>query len=128
MERLFSLFPFLIPVQATCRPHRFESEDGREQLVSNQALAGLCKIFQDNIECVLLNACHTETQVDVIVEHISYAIGTSKEILDKAAYWFAVGFYKALVREQSIETCYDWGFNTVQVNMPDVNILAEYSK
>ncbi|MEM8718215.1 MAG: hypothetical protein AAGE84_02745, partial [Cyanobacteria bacterium P01_G01_bin.39] len=23
LERLFSLFPFLIPVQATCRPHRF---------------------------------------------------------------------------------------------------------
>ncbi|MEM9276025.1 MAG: NACHT domain-containing protein [Cyanobacteria bacterium P01_F01_bin.143] len=54
--------------------------------------------------------------------------GTSREILDKAAYWFAVGFYKALVREQSIETCYKWGCNAVQVNMPDVDIVAHVSE
>ena len=99
-----------------------------ETLVSNQALAGLFKIFKNEIECVLLNACHTEIQADVIGEHVEYVIGTSREILDKAAYWFAVGFYKALVREQSIETCYEWGCNAVQLNMPNVNMVPHISE
>ncbi|MEM8721776.1 MAG: NACHT domain-containing protein [Cyanobacteria bacterium P01_G01_bin.39] len=103
----------------------FENEEGEEQLVSNQALADLFRILGKDIECVLLNACHTETQVDLVVEHIPFAIGTSKEILDKAAYWFAVGFYKALVREQLIESCYEWGCNAVQLNMPDVKLVTE---
>ncbi len=106
----------------------FENDIKGEQLVSNQALSGLFKIFKDNVECVLLNACHTEVQADVIVEHVEYVIGTSREILDKAAYWFAVGFYKALVREQSIETCYEWGCNTVQLSMPNVNIVPHISE
>ncbi|MGK7899709.1 MAG: NACHT domain-containing protein, partial [Xenococcus sp. (in: cyanobacteria)] len=106
----------------------FESNTEGKQLVSNQALSGLFKIFKDNVECVLLNACHTEAQADVIVEHVEYVIGTSREILDKAAYFFAVGFYKALVREKSIETCYEWGCNTVQLSMPKVNIVPHSSE
>lgn len=103
----------------------FADEDGQEQLVSNKALADLFRILGKNIECVLLNACHTETQVDLVVEHIPFVIGTSKEILDKAAYWFAVGFYKALVREQPIESCYEWGCNAVEINMPNVKLVSE---
>ena len=103
----------------------FENEEGKEQLVSNQALADLFRILGKDIECVLLNACHTETQVDLVVEHIPFSIGTSREILDKAAYWFAVGFYKALVREQPIEICYEWGCNAVEINMPDVKLVSE---
>ena len=101
-----------------------ENAQGQQQFLTNEALSGLFKIFKDDIECVLLNACHTEVQADLIVEHIPYVIGTSREILDKAAYWFAVGFYKALIREQSIETCYEWGCNAVQLNMPNVNIVS----
>ena len=101
----------------------FENEIGNQQSVSNKALSGLFKIFKGEIKCVLLNACYTEVQADVIVEHVEYVIGTSREILDRAAYWFTVGFYKALAREQSIKKCYEWGCNAVQLNMPHVNIV-----
>ncbi|MEM9274345.1 MAG: NACHT domain-containing protein [Cyanobacteria bacterium P01_F01_bin.143] len=103
----------------------FVNEDGKEELVSNDALAELFRILGKDIECVLLNACHTETQVDLIVEHIPFAIGTSKEILDKAAYWFSIGFYKALVRKQPIEVCYEWGCNAVQIKMPNLKFVSE---
>lgn len=105
----------------------FESEDRGEQRVSYQAFSNLLKNSNSrkNIQCVLLNACHTKPLVDLIVEHIPYAIGTSKEILDKAAYWFAVGFYKALVREQSIETCCQWGCSAVESMMPNMNLVTE---
>ncbi len=39
-----------------------------------------------------------------------------------------MGFYKALVREQSIETCYEWGCNAVQLNMPNVNMVPHISE
>ncbi|MGK7896787.1 MAG: CHAT domain-containing protein, partial [Xenococcus sp. (in: cyanobacteria)] len=67
----------------------FESEDRGEQKVSYQAFSNLLKNSnsRENIQCVLLNACHTEPLVDLIVEYIPYAIGTSREILDMAAYW-----------------------------------------
>ncbi|MGK7898533.1 MAG: CHAT domain-containing protein [Xenococcus sp. (in: cyanobacteria)] len=50
----------------------FVNENGEEQLVSNQALTNIFRILGKDIECVLLNACHTETQVDLIVEHIPF--------------------------------------------------------
>ena len=106
----------------------FENREGVEQFLSNKALSDLFKNCGRHIECVLLNACHTEVQADIIVEHIPYVIGTSREILDKAAYYFAVGFYKGLVREQSIEVSHEWGYNSIQRNMPNVEIVFHPSK
>ena len=61
----------------------FENQEGVEQFLSNKALSNLFRNCGREIECVLLNACHTEVQADLIVEHIPYVIGTSREILDK---------------------------------------------
>ncbi|MGL5832769.1 MAG: NACHT domain-containing protein [Waterburya sp.] len=101
----------------------FENQAGGEQIVSNQALSSLFKIFRDDVKCVLLNACHTEVQADAIVEHIQYVVGTSREILDQAAYWFAVGFYRGLGYGKLIEQCYELGCNAVELQMPNVTIL-----
>lgn len=106
----------------------FENEAGGEQLVSNQALSSLFKIFRDDVNCVLLNACHTEVQVDAILEHIQYAIGTSREILDEAAYWFAVGFYRGLGYGESIEQCYELGCNAIELQMSNVTLLPSVSE
>lgn len=51
-----------------------------------------------------------------------------KKILDKAAYYFSVGFYKGLVREQSIEASYDWGYNSIQRNMPNIEIVSHIAE
>ena len=74
----------------------FEDETGKQQLVTGEALAGLFKQFNRQIECVLLNACYSEEQAKAIVQHIDYVIGMNKPIGDKAAIEFAVGFYDAL--------------------------------
>ena len=36
-----------------------EAESGKYQLVNNQALGGLFKLFDTKIECVMLNACYS---------------------------------------------------------------------
>ncbi|MBO3461965.1 CHAT domain-containing protein [Aetokthonos hydrillicola Thurmond2011] len=83
-----------------------EDETGNQRLVDKQALASLFELFADNIECVVLNACYSEVQASAIAQHISYVIGMSKEIDDKAAIKFATSFYSALSSGESVEFAY----------------------
>ena len=48
----------------------FENDQSGEQLVSNQALSGLFNLFGQDVECVLLNACHSQKQAEAIAKHI----------------------------------------------------------
>ena len=73
-----------------------EDGEGAEKLVSTFALSDLFKRFSDQVECVLLNACYSEQQADVIKDDINYVIGMSQAIKDDAAIVFARGFYQAL--------------------------------
>ena len=106
----------------------FESDRSGEQLVSNQALSGLFNLFGQNVECVLLNACTTGIQANAIGKHVPYVIGTSREILDRAAYFFAVGFYKALANEASIELCFARGCNAIEIELPNVKINSKIAE
>ena len=104
-----------------------ENDQSGEQLVSNQALSGLFNLFGQDVECVLLNACTTEVQADAIGKHVPYVIGTSREILDRAAYFFAVGFYKSLGNGESIEVSFARGCNAVELELPNVQIVSDVS-
>lgn len=95
----------------------FQDDEGREQFVSTEALSDLFKIFKQNVECALLNACNTDQQAEAIVEYIDYVIGISQEILDQAAYIFAVGFYQGLAYGTSIERSYELGCNAIQIQL-----------
>lgn len=86
-----------------------EDSDGMAQLVSADALSDLFQLFAGHVECVLLNACYSAHQAAAISEHIPYVIGMSKEIGDRAAIEFAVGFYDALGAGRSIEDAYRFG-------------------
>ena len=99
-----------------------------DKLLSNNALSGLFDIFGEEIECVLLNACTTEIQAGVIGKYVPYVIGTSREILDRAAYLFAVGFYEALGYGESIERCHQLGCNAVEIGLNQVKLLPEISE
>ena len=100
----------------------FHGNESGEQLFSNKALWKLFNLFGKNTECALLNACNTEIQADVILSHVPYVIGTSGEIPDKAAYWFAVGFYTALGWGKSIEFCFKVGELVIASNLPHLDI------
>lgn len=106
----------------------FENDSSGEQLVSNQALSGLFNLFGRDVECVLLNACKTGIQADAIGKHVPYVVGTSREILDRAAYFFAVGFYQALGSGDSIEVSFAKGCNAVELELPNVRIVCKIAK
>jgi len=90
-----------------------EDETGRLQYVSTAAIAELFELFSQRIECVILNACYSETQANAISQHVSYTIGMNKAIGDKAAIEFAVGFYSALAAGESIDFAYKLGCNSI---------------
>jgi hypothetical protein len=92
-----------------------ENNSGQVQLVSTEPLARLFGLFQDKIECVLLNACYSQTQAEAIHQHIDYVVGMNQAIGDVAAIEFAIGFYDALGAGRSYEDCFEVGCASVDL-------------
>jgi hypothetical protein len=93
----------------------FQDENGRERLLSTEILARIFNTFADEINCVVLNACDSDRQAEAIVVYINYVVGMSQPILDQAALIFAVGFYKGLASEKSIDKSYELGCIAIQI-------------
>lgn len=87
----------------------FENESGAAQTVRAEALAKLFERFKDKVECVLLNACYTDTQGEAIKKHIQYVIGMTEQIEDTAAIKFAANFYATLMAGRSYKDAYEFG-------------------
>jgi tetratricopeptide (TPR) repeat protein len=97
-----------------------ENEYGEKQLVSSESLAGLFKNFQEHVDCVVLNACYSEAQAEIIHEHINCVIGMNQSISDKAAIEFATGFYEALTNGANYKKSFDLGCNAIDLkNIPE---------
>ena len=93
----------------------FEDVTGNQKLVDASALDGLFELFADTVECVVLNACYSEIQAKAIANHINYVIGMSKEIGDKAAIEFAVGFYDGLGAGEDIKFAYKYACSAIRI-------------
>lgn len=95
----------------------FENDEGREQLVSTEALSNLFRLVPNHVECVLLSASYSELQANALVQHVNYVIGMRQNIRYKAAIAFSKGFYQALGYECSIEQSYEVGCNAIQLEI-----------
>jgi hypothetical protein len=93
----------------------FEDHSGKVLPIKPEALAALFEQFSGQVECVLMNACFSEAQAHAIGGHIPYVIGMNKQIGDKAAISFAIGFYQALGAGRSIEDAYKLGCVQIQL-------------
>ncbi|NET37694.1 MAG: CHAT domain-containing protein [Cyanothece sp. SIO1E1] len=92
-----------------------EDNKGQVRFVDTEALAGLFKLFSNQVECVILNACYSEVQAEAIAQYINYVIGMNQPIGDRAAIEFAVGFYNALGGGRSCKEAYEFGCNAIQM-------------
>lgn len=92
-----------------------EDNAGQMQLVSTQALAKLFDLFQQQVECVLLNACYSEEQATAIHQHIDCVVGMNQAIGDKAAIEFSIGFYTGLAAVRSYEDCFQMGCTSIDL-------------
>ena len=92
-----------------------ENNVGQMKLVSAQSLARLFRLFQDKVECVLLNACYSEVQAEAIHQHIDQVIGMSQALGDRAAIEFAVGFYDGLGAGRSYADAFEFGLSAIDL-------------
>lgn len=95
-----------------------EDAVGQCQSIPPHALASLFELVTDHVDCVLLNACYSETQMEAIAHHIPHVIGMKQAIGDRAAITFAVGFYKALGANRSVPEAYRFG--QVEIQLEDI--------
>ncbi|MBD2080630.1 AAA-like domain-containing protein [Leptolyngbya sp. FACHB-17] len=85
-----------------------EDDAGQPKTVRTDTLAKLFKL-QEQVTCVVLNACYSEVQANEIVQHIPHVIGMNQAIGDDAAREFAIGFYSALGAGEAIEAAFGYG-------------------
>jgi len=89
---------------------------GGTQLVPTKALADLFKLVADEVECVVLNSCHSEIQAKAIGAHIRYVVGMRSAIDDRTAIKFATFFYFALGSGYSVPRSFDAGCIAIEIH------------
>jgi hypothetical protein len=97
----------------------FEDSSGRAQKALPAALTDLFGELGDTVECVVLNACFSESQAQGIGRHVPYVIGMTKSVGDRAAIAFSVGFYQAVGAGIDIEGAFRLG--KVQIGLQGID-------
>ncbi len=97
-----------------------EDDAGNHKPVSPEGLAALFKLHAEYVNCVLLNACYSETSAHAISQYINYTIGMNQPIEDLAAIVFAQGFYDGLGYKNSdnqdnFQRAFDEGIVAIQM-------------
>jgi len=87
----------------------FQDRHGRAQLVSTAALEETFSAAGASVKLVVLNACYSEPQAEVLLAHVDCVVGMSGSIGDDAARSFAIGFYGGLGERESVAAAYKQG-------------------
>jgi hypothetical protein len=74
----------------------FEDDTGNIKLLGVDELAGILRLFKNDIRITFLNVCDSKPHAEAIAHDIDYVIGMDGEIRDKSAIVFAASFYQAL--------------------------------
>ena len=85
----------------------FHDDHGGHKLVTPEAVAATIATVTVSVKLVIFNACFSEIQSAMIVNHIPSAIGMSRPIGDVAAKIFAAQFYSSLGFGLSLESAFE---------------------
>lgn len=101
----------------------FENTSGKTNSADAESLAKLFHHFKDNLKCVVLNACYSKVQGEVIRQEIDYVVGMSSAVEDQSAANFAVAFYDAIFAGTDFRTAFDLGCTALNLNnLPDADV------
>ena len=93
----------------------FENPLGYVLTIPADALSRLFELVEDQVRCVVLNACFSAREAESIARHIDYVIGMNKAIGDEAAVKFSVGFYDAVLAGKSYEIAFKYGCSAIDL-------------
>src|SRR6185436_2206701 len=92
-----------------------ETDNGTSGAVGGQRLARLLGQFNQNLRCVVLNACYSEEQAHAIAQEIDCVVGMATAVADLAAIRFAAVFYEALASGSDVRAAFDLGRADIMV-------------
>lgn len=98
-----------------------EDEVGNGKEIPPKAIGNLFELFAEDINCVILNACYSESQAQEISKHISYVIGMNDAIPDKAAIEFSSAFYDAIGNGRDVEFAFKLA--RISIELFDIDAL-----
>jgi hypothetical protein len=96
--------------------------DATVKIVSGRALGDLFAKAGATVRLVVLNACHSATQVKAIVEHVDFVVGIDGAITDEAAQVFSVALYRALALGRPIKEAFELGVNALMLEGLDDDV------
>jgi WD40 repeat protein len=95
------------------RPSGVETDSnsqGQLREVSKSALVNVLRACDEgNLRLVVLNACHTRSQAEALIEIVDCVVSMNRTITDRAAIKFAASFYGALAFGKSVQRAFDQG-------------------
>lgn len=92
-----------------------ENELGGIALVSASALVNLAKLVAGTVECVVLNACFSAVQAAAMARHVPYVIGMSRQVEDRHAREFTLGFYMAIGAGEPVDRAFRYGCQLIEM-------------
>jgi CHAT domain-containing protein len=97
-----------------------QDEQGHPQPISVRALAMIVDAVARDARVIVLNACYTTAQAEVLRTKVECVVGMDGAIGDGAARAFAIRFYGALGNRKSIGNAVDQGIAALAAKqMPD---------
>lgn len=84
-----------------------EDEIGASRAVSPVALGRVFAGFGQWLQLVVLNACYSEVQAQVLVEKVDAVIGMADSVSDAAAIEFSASLYRAIGFGRSVKDAFD---------------------
>jgi hypothetical protein len=89
--------------------------NNRAAPVNRDAVAELLRVFSDRVRCVVLNACFSRPQAELIAQHVEATVGIPTPVGDSAAITFSETFYNALGHGEPLQNAFDLGRNAIRL-------------
>ena len=96
-----------------------QDENGLAHPIPVDALASLFAAADDNVRCVLLNACYSDDQAAAIAGHVSCVVGMSDAITDDMAIEFSPAFYRGLAYGRDVASAFALALNQIDLSGSD---------
>lgn len=97
----------------------FEDKHGASAPLSPELLGVVFSGFSDSVKCVVLNACWSESQAEIIGIHIPTVAGMSAKVSDLASLNFSLIFYLSLSQGKPVSEAFAHAVSHLRLVAPD---------
>jgi hypothetical protein len=94
-----------------------EDQNGEEQTIDIEQLAGVLRLARSlGLKGVVMNACYSETQAEVIAHAVGSVVAMEGLVSDRGAIEFTRAFYGCLGDGLPFDRAYEWALAEAGLN------------